>query len=411
MHNNIICRLQHSRQQISTNNNKLPQSTWFVRTMMPPKPTALLHVCVCVALSAFGLAISMRGVVLHRTLVVLLENKTTVARAPTSTTTEPTLGSPREAQQQQLHQHPPQQQQQQQQQQEECSPCLVTYLETVRALGVTNRGVSHEEWRQTLCRPALPASQVSHRPLLIGAGPGTTASRSFALALHLMGRKSVLHWKVGLTRRPGEHLDKAQIEHFRVDDLSRGLEDRAAWDAVNEWDFRELYDNGPVVVDAILDWPMPMYTLDILRRYPNARILLTHRDPVQWFHRRKAFCAGKTHTPACDVPFLLRPLGLHLANLTEAQAVGSYTATEDALECLVSPDRFLKVDAWHPPPEPAGWLPHITRWMGVDLPPAESMCDIPVATTHWLTCGGADERCQACQRYMRNEYQQKNQLE
>jgi hypothetical protein len=130
---------------------------------------------------------------------------------------------------------------------------------------------------------------------------------------------------------------------------------------------------------------------------------MTHRDPAVWYKKRRDFCDGKERT--CDVAFLLRPVNITLRDMTEEQAVGSFEATEKALECLVGPDRYLKVDAWNQPEE--GWMPHIANFLSVRNHPPESNCSIPKSTSHALECGGGIA-CQQCRKYMRERLVQRD---
>jgi hypothetical protein len=254
-----------------------------------------------------------------------------------------------------------------------------------------------------LCRPPLPRKKTSTRPLILGVGPGTTATRSFALAVSLMG-KEVLHYAVRQTGR-GETQGgwKETLEEFHVEDMVRGMEFRDDWDRLaDELDYLRLYER----VDAVFDWPVPCYAVEILRAYPSALILMMHRDPAVWYAKRRAFCKGQHKPKMCDVPFLLRPMGITLFNMTEEQAVGSFEATEDVLQCIVPPERFLMVDAWNQPEE--GWMPHIAEFIGVSkMPPPWASCTIPRSADHSLSCAN-DAACDKCRKYMRKHLQERS---
>jgi hypothetical protein len=272
-------------------------------------------------------------------------------------------------------------------------PCIPEYLAKLKGLGIKNN-VTYEEWESMLCRP--PPKHTSLRPLIIGVGPGTTATRSFALAVNLL-HFSVLHY--GAVRgRKGNAMWNTDIKgetnlpRFRVDELGKGTKFREDWDHTADIDFVALYNS----MDAIFDWPIQLYAVDILRAYPNAKIIMTHRDPVTYAQKRLHFCKMKPKPRECGVPFVLRPLDMYMREMTDDQNVGSFEATEHVLKCLVPAHRYLQVDAWDPPPE--GWMPRIADFLNVTMPPPESNCSIPKKAGHSLECGD-DPACHQCRRY------------
>jgi hypothetical protein len=208
--------------------------------------------------------------------------------------------------------------------------------------------------------------------------------------------KEVVHFDVRLTG--GGRRDKGDwstvLKRFHVDDLVRGIEHPVEWKNItNTWDFAALYDP----LEAIFDLPAPFCATDILRAYPTSVIIMTHRDRAVWYKKRRNFCRGQK-LMMCDVPFLLRPVNITLRDMTEQQTVASsFDATQKSLECLVGPDRYLKVDARNQPEE--GWMPHIANLLAVRNPPPESNCTVPKSADHSLNCGG-DNACEQCRRYM-----------
>eukprot|EP00977_Amphora_coffeiformis_P027412 scaffold34609_cov146-Amphora_coffeaeformis.AAC.19 len=297
-------------------------------------------------------------------------------------------------------------------------PCISEYLTRLRRLGIQNTNVSYQEWEAVLCPPppvvassssssstTTTTTTMSDRPLILGAGPGTSATRSFALAVGLLG-KSVLHYN--RARMPFERNGpwKQQMEQRVrgvVNVLIRGLREKPAWQsAANQADFISLFDS----IDAVFDAPFSFYTLDILRVFPKARLIMTHRDPEVWYERRNAFCHENIRGK-CS-PFLLRPLGIDIQeSLTKEQVVGGFEATEHVLECVVGPDRFLRVDAWSPPPPPddGDWLATLARFLNVPLPDKEeSHCSVPRSTGHGLEC--LDEDCKKCEQWVFQNGQQ-----
>lgn len=290
-----------------------------------------------------------------------------------------------------------------------CHPCIVKYIETIKGLGILGNNDAKssssmgkksviEEWEDMLCQSQSPAKLVSTRPLILGVGPGTTATRSFGLAIQLL-RRSVLHYKVLRDRYSNEVRDwGANNQYFHVDQLAdAAVHSHKDWvEAVDDVDFASMFQD----VDAVFDFPFYFYALDILRAFPNAKIVMTHRDPRTWYRRRQEFCKPQTNTDPriCASPFILRPWNISLFDeqVTRDNAIESFLATEEVLKCLVGPDRYLQVDAWNPPED--GWLPYIARFIGAPVPPPEK-CAVPRSATHGLDCPQNDEDCRQCSHY------------
>ena len=180
-------------------------------------------------------------------------------------------------------------------------PCIGEYLSKVKALGISN-GVSFEEWESMLCQPPLPPTATSNKSFVLGLGPGTTATRSFALVLALLNRK-VLHWKVVRDR----HSNKTEWvgdDKYLLGALNQGMGDHTSWRRLKDVNYAQLFQN----LDAVFDHPYPMYASDILRYFPNAKVIMTHRNATEWFYKRGKFCGPGFSGFSCAVPFLLRPV-------------------------------------------------------------------------------------------------------
>jgi hypothetical protein len=266
-------------------------------------------------------------------------------------------------------------------------PCIPEHLAKLKALGIKN-SVTYEEWESMLCRP--PPDHASSRPLLIGVGPGTTATRSFALAVNLL-HFSVSHHGAFLDRGGrSEGKNRKNLARFQVKELKKGTKFRADLCHTADTDIAALHNS----VDAIFDMPVPFYALDVSRAHPNAKIIIAHRDPATCAQKRLAHCGN---FPVCAAPFVLRPLNMSTREMTDDQNVGSFEATEHVLKCLVPAHNCLQVDAWDPPPK--GWMPRIADFLNVTMPPPESNCCIPTKAGHHLECGD-DPACHQCQSYV-----------
>lgn len=283
-----------------------------------------------------------------------------------------------------------------------CHPCIISYMETLTNLGVTNGKLSDDEWQAALCDSSVRT--VSNKPLIFGVGPGTTATKSVALAVSLLG-KTVLHYKAVRTK-DGELLDTWKdpqtpvVNAFSVPTLVEGMRNRTVWNSIHtSMDFASILNS----VDAVFDYPFPMYALEVLRAFPNAKVILTHRDPTEWYERRLDFCT--TRERVCRVPFVLRPLSIYMNDTdtvwSKSQVVAAYEATETVLECLITGrnrDRFLKVDVWNPPPQ--GWMPVLAEFLGITpIPSPESGCVLPTNTSGGLKCQKGETACETCDAF------------
>ena len=305
--------------------------------------------------------------------------------------------------------------------QSDCA-CVSTYLTKLKALGIqnndddNNKQMSYEDWEKVLCRPPLPFNEISNDTLILGVGPGTTATRSFALGVSLLlGRNSkVLHWfflrhgSSSNVRSRNEGKDK-----FAHAELIDGMVHRNTYDQIsNERNFAKLFKG----IDGVFDQPYPMYALDILRYFPTSlKVIMTHRNPEDWYESRSKFCFNRL-SPWCGVPFLARPLGIYWKDneenrtsiiLTKQQAIASFTLTEQVIKCMVGQDRYLHVDAWNPPPannnsnnnnqrssNSSSWMPIIANFLNVTMP---TQCNtLPRETNHNLSCKKSDVDCIKC---------------
>ena len=96
---------------------------------------------------------------------------------------------------------------------------------------------------------------------VIGAGFGRTGTQSLQVALEQLLGGPCYHMKNVIARHP-QH-----IETWRA--AARG-------DAV---DWERLFD-GYV---AAVDWPVARFYKKMLTTYPNAKFILSHRDPDRWY--------------------------------------------------------------------------------------------------------------------------------
>jgi hypothetical protein len=186
--------------------------------------------------------------------------------------------------------------------------------------------------------------------------------------------------------------------------LQNAMADRDAWLAAAAVDYVHMLRN----VNAVFDSPFPHYTLDLLRAFPQAKLVLTDRNITAWYNRRKEFCDNLLTSSVCDAPFVLRPLQLHMNHqkeghtqstavvLTRQQAIGAYQATRDVLSCVIDPERILRMNVWESPPptilddkthqsSASPWFAVLAHFLNRTLLPDESQCNhIPTNAGHAL---------------------------
>lgn len=110
---------------------------------------------------------------------------------------------------------------------------------------------------------------------IIGAGLGRTGTLSLKRALEILGYYPTYH----------------MVENICLNHTSFWL--RVYND--KEYDFDEIYLIPGVQYKATVDWPSAPYWEALLNKYPNAKVILTVRDPKKWYKS------------CCDTIFRLNP--------------------------------------------------------------------------------------------------------
>jgi len=199
---------------------------------------------------------------------------------------------------------------------------------------------------------------------VIGAGFGRTGTQSLQVALEQILGGPCYHMKNVLALHP-DH-----IETWRA--AARG-------DAV---DWEQLFDG----YFAAVDWPVARFYAEMLTTYPEAKFILSHRDPERWYDS-----TARTIYRVRDVlgsaawRALLPLLGKRrtFVNMVDevvwdghfagrfsdrTHAIAVYEAYNDAVKHAIPADRLLMFEAsqgWGPLcaflglPEPEGPFPHV----------------------------------------------------
>jgi len=124
---------------------------------------------------------------------------------------------------------------------------------------------------------ALATTQTETRIEVIGAGAGRTGTTSFKKALELLGYDPCYHMQ-----------DNAKLGHS--DFWSRALDGEP-------YDFEEVF--GPQNYKASCDYPSSLFWEEQLLRYPEAKVVLTYRDPEKWYKS----CCDTIFKTCPDSPF------------------------------------------------------------------------------------------------------------
>ena len=94
---------------------------------------------------------------------------------------------------------------------------------------------------------------------VIGAGFGRTGTSSLKEALEVLGFNKCYHMSEMMKNRHADHWDRK----------ARG----------EDVDWEEIFEG----YEATLDWPSTAFYKDLADYYPDARVILTVRDPDKWY--------------------------------------------------------------------------------------------------------------------------------
>lgn len=203
---------------------------------------------------------------------------------------------------------------------------------------------------------------------VIGAGFGRTGTLSLQAALEQVGFAPCYHFTEVIERRPGRN-----DGHRRAwVDFAKG---RRAMDW--RWLFRDYR--------ATVDFPMCLYYAELLEAFPQARVVLTLRDPERWFESFDTLAQGlhklrfgrlfapKLRATTTIFDRLLRQ-ALFGGRIDRASCVAAFERHRDAVIRRVPAERLLVYEVregWGPlcrfldVLEPATPFPHLNE--GEDL--------------------------------------------
>jgi hypothetical protein len=171
---------------------------------------------------------------------------------------------------------------------------------------------------------------------------------SIKLALEMLGFGPCYHMREVLASRPGP-------DHVRLwRDAARGV--RVNW--------RVLFHGYMAAVDM----PAAAFYRDILSTYPNARVLLSVRDPARWYAslRETLYALRSVRDPSYAaftemVDEVFWEGILHGRFEDEAYAIGVYEQHIESVKRTVTPSQLLVLDVKD------GWEP-LCRFLEVPMP-------------------------------------------
>jgi hypothetical protein len=181
-------------------------------------------------------------------------------------------------------------------------------------------------------------------PLVVCVGHGKTATKSLNKALVMLGWKTAHFYGAGVYGLLYGNAAEQQAHDFLFD--------------------RDRYGKH---VDAVLDTPVVDFYSEILLAYPNARFILTLRDPASWLKSQQHFycCYAK----GCHNWLAPWRRGSNLVFGTECpsreQAIKRYVLHNRNVFDTVPRDRLLLMDI----PGGAGWE-QLCRFLGLPVPPS-----------------------------------------
>jgi hypothetical protein len=176
---------------------------------------------------------------------------------------------------------------------------------------------------------------------VIGAGLGRTGTLSLKLALEQLGFGPCYH----MTE---VRADPARLEHWN----------RIA--AGEQVDWEEVFRG----YGATVDWPACNYWRELMERYPDAKVILTRRDPDAWFRSTQATIFSdhiQNEAPPSVVKILTDVVGKDLKD--RERCIAAYERHNASVRAGVAADRFLEFDPKQ------GWEP-LCAFLGVPVPDA-----------------------------------------
>lgn len=185
---------------------------------------------------------------------------------------------------------------------------------------------------------------------VIGFGVGRTGTFSMKLALELLGFG------------PCHHMEEVDI---------KSAEQIAMWKAAasGQVDWEKAYAG----YTAAVDWPTAAFCRELAAAYPEAKFILTIRDPERWYASFSQtifpLIQPTARTPPELLPFLemvravIRKTGFQIPS-TKEEILAAFHRHIETVTQIIPADRLLQFDVKE------GWEP-LCRYLGVAVPPSD----------------------------------------
>mmetsp|Transcript_32700 Transcript_32700/g.106300 ORF Transcript_32700/g.106300 Transcript_32700/m.106300 type:complete len:244 (-) Transcript_32700:136-867(-) len=191
---------------------------------------------------------------------------------------------------------------------------------------------------------AFRPRHVNPKPLIIGAGEGTTGTHTVAKLISDTARpaRTVAHWELVYGNRSRE-ASQAYVG-LRKRLLALTPPERAHFD----YDVFDAYD-------GVADSPIPELFPYIYRTYPQARVILSVRNASEWVDSRVR------HHPTSPRPFALFDASMEIIknrkkkdrtsrnSLNPSDSALAFAMHNMLVRCLVPPHKLLVVDVFNTP--------------------------------------------------------------
>jgi hypothetical protein len=180
---------------------------------------------------------------------------------------------------------------------------------------------------------------------IIGAGFGRTGTASLKRALELLGFGPCHH----------------------MSEVLKQPETTVGWTAALNGDITAL---PPLLegYEATLDFPSCLLWREISELYPQAKVVLSVRDPKQWYDSARAtILSPEPRRINPDIAALLRPFSEAMAargfrrDLSEADTIAVFNEHNESVRAAVRPDNLLVYEVTQ------GWAP-LCEFLEADVP-------------------------------------------
>src|SRR5262245_37587709 len=177
---------------------------------------------------------------------------------------------------------------------------------------------------------------------VIGAGYGRTGTLSLKVALEQLGFGPCYH----------------MVEVFKNPQAASWWVDAA--DGKDDW--RKIFE----VYNATVEWPGSTFYAALADTYPDAKVILTERNPEDWFASTQATIFPRATPPDTDVPFdqMFRKVIGRLFDHRMREhdhVIDVYLRHNAAVRRRIPPDRLLVYEVAQ------GWEP-LCRFLDVPVP-------------------------------------------